>query len=220
MSLTLTTATTQVRDFLNESTGTFWQDTEIQNWIKEGTKRFSAKTLMVEATDDIDPLVQNQLVYDSSDETWIGTIIEPYAALYDDGSNNYKGLIKVHPRQLGNIATFTAGSPKYYALHNRKLYIWPLTTALVASVSKITFLYAKVTEDITEVTDEFQHLPVIYACAKCKQKDQKFGEATALMTQFFTELGFEREDKHAREIDSLDKFKTPVRGGGTESARG
>jgi hypothetical protein len=221
MALTLSDATTEVRDLLNEATAAFWTDAQIQKWIKEGTRIFSSKTLMVEDTQDLDPLIANQLSYSSSDETWIGDIIEPYAAIYNDSSNTYKGLIKVHPRQLGNLATRTSGPTKYYALHDRKIYLWPLPNAtVVTGGAKITFLFAKETDDFTAVTDEYQHLPIIYACAKAKQKDMKFGEATALLSQFYQEVAFERSDKHAREVDSLDKFKIPPTGGGNESARG
>jgi hypothetical protein len=221
MALTLADATTEVRDLLNEATAVFWSDAQIQKWLKEGVRLFSSKTLMVEDTQDIDPLVASQLSYSSSDETWIGDIIEPYAAIYYDGTSRYKGLIKVHPRQIGNLALGTAGPPKYYTMHDRKIYIFPLTSATeVAAGAKITFLYAMETDDITAITDEYQHLPIIYAAAKAKQRDMKFAEATALMSQFFQEVAFERADKHAREVDSLDKFKIPGRGGGNESARG
>jgi hypothetical protein len=221
MALTLSDATIEVRDNLNEATAVFWSDAQIQKWIKEGTRIFSSKTLMVEDTQDIDPLIANQLSYSSSDETWIGDMMEAYAALYNDGSTGYKGLIKIHPRQLGNLATKTSGPTKYFCQHNRKIYLWPLPNAtVVAAGAKITFLFAKETDDITALTDEYQHLPIIYATAKCKQRDMKFAEASSLLGQFYQEINFERQDKHARETDSIDKFRIPVRGGGTESARG
>jgi hypothetical protein len=221
MALTLADAITEVRDNLNEATAVFWSDAQITKWIKEGTRIFSSKTLMVEDMQDLDPLVADQLSYSSSDETWIGDMMEVYAALYNDGSTGYKGLIKVHPRQLGNLATRTSGPTKYYCQHNRRIYLWPLPNAtVVAAGAKIQFLFAKETDDITTLTDEYQHLPIIYATAKAKQRDQKFAEAVALLSQFYQEVAFERSDKHAREVDSLDKFKIPARGGGNESARG
>lgn len=221
MSLSLANAIAEVRYALNESTGVFWTDTEITKWIQEGTRSFSSKTLMVEDTQVISPLIADRLTYTSSDETWISTMIEPYAAIYYDGSSKYKGLIKVHPRQMGNLALGTAGPTKYYAMHDRTLYIFPVpSAAIVAAGATITLLFSMLTDDIATITDEYQHLPIVYAVAKCKQKDQRFAEATALMAQFFQEIAFERNDKHAREVDSLDKFKIPRRGGGTQSAGG
>jgi hypothetical protein len=214
MSLTLNDAITRVRYVLNEATAAFWTDAQITAWIQEGTEIVASKTLMAEDDQVIDPLVENQLSYTSSDESWIGDMIEPYAAIYDDGSNSYKGLVKVHPRQLGNVATFTQGPPKYYALHNRQLFVWPLTTAAIAAAGNIRVLFAKETDDITELTDEFQHMSVQYAIARAKQKDQKFAEANSLFQQFYNDVNFERADKHVRETDSIESFRIPRRGGG------
>jgi hypothetical protein len=213
MALTLANGVTEVRDFLNEDNAAFFVDAEIERWIKEGVRLVSSKAQLVEADDSI-TLVANQLSYTSSDHSWIGDCMEIYTAYYDDGSNVYKGLIKKHPRMIGNVGTFTSGSPKYYSIHNRRIYIWPLTTAaIVTAGGTVMFLYATETDDITAMQDEHQHLPIIYACAKCKQKDQKFGEANNLMSQFYQELQFERADKHGREEDSLDMFKIKARGG-------
>lgn len=214
MSLTLANAITQVRYVLNEASPAFWSDAEITVWIQEGVEIIASKTLMAEAEDVISPLIASQLSYSSSDETWIGDLIEPYAAIYFDGTSAYKGLIKVHPRQIGNVATFTAGPPKYYTLHNRKLYFWPLATSVeVDAGATITLLYSTETDDITVLKDEFQHLAILYATGKAKQKDQKFAEASSMFTQFYNEVNFERSDKHVRETDSVESFRIPRRGG-------
>ena len=210
MSLTLANAVTEVRDVLNEASAEFWTDAQITKWIQEGTRIFSSKTLLVEDTQVLDPLISNTLVYTAAEETWIGNTLEIYAAIYDNGSNVYKGLVKVHPKQIGNLALGTTGPPKYYCLHDRSIYIWPLPSASVVSSGQISFLIAIETDDITDLEDEYQHLPVLYATAKAKQKDQKFAEAGSLMSQFFQELNFERTDKHERKVDSLASFKVPA----------
>lgn len=214
MSISLANAITEVRSVLNEASPAFWTDAEITTWIKEGTRIVASKTLMAEDDQVIDPLVANQLSYTSSDETWIGDIIEPYAAIYNDGSNKHKGLIKVHPRQLGNVATFTAGAPKYYALHNRQLFFWPLCSAAIAGTGTIRVLFAKETDDITALNDEFQHMCVQFAIGRAKQKDHKFAEANSIFQQFYSDVNFERADKHVRETDSVESFRIPRRGGG------
>jgi ABC-type glycerol-3-phosphate transport system substrate-binding protein len=221
MAHTLASSIVEVRNILNEKNAVFWGDTEISDWIKEGTRIFSSKTLMVEDTDGLDPLIEAQLMYSASDETWISDIIEPYAAVYFNGTNRYKGLIKIHPRMIGNLALGTAGPPKYYCMHDRNIYVFPLTSAaVVAAGASIAFLYSKETEDIEDITDEYYHLPIVYAAAKAKQKDQKYAEANSLFAQFYQEVNFERQDKHAREVDSLDKFKVPIQGGGSEGSKG
>lgn len=221
MALTLSDAVTRVRSNVNEAIAAYWSDTEIENWIKEGVKSFSSKSLLCEQIDVIDPMIASTLYYDSGDETWIADVLEIYSVLYFDGTSTYKGLVKVHPRQIGNLATRTAGPSKYYCQHKRNLFVMPMVSATeVAAGATLTVLYAKETDDITELADEYQHIPVLYATAKAYQKDEKWNAAGVLMTQFFQESSFERGDKHSREIDSLDKFKIPVQGGGTESANG
>ena len=153
MSLTLSDAVTEVRDLLNEASVVFWTDAQIEKWIKEGVRVFASKTLMVEDTQDIDPLVADQLSYSASDKPWIGDMIEPYAAIYYDGTSKYKGLIKVHPRQIGNLALSTSGPTKYYTMHDRMIYLFPVPNAtIVAANAKITFLFSKESDDITVLT--------------------------------------------------------------------
>jgi hypothetical protein len=209
MALTLANAITEARDHLNEATAVFWSDAQLTKWIQEGTRVVSSKALAVEADDSI-TLIANQLLYTSADGagyTWIADCIEPYAAYYDDGSNGYKGIIKVHPREIGNVATFTSGDPKYYCIHNRSIYIWPLTTAaIVTAGGTVMVLYSKETDDITELKDEYQHLAINYAVAKAKFRDRAFGEAASIINQVYQELNFERKDKHAREVDELSMF--------------
>lgn len=210
MALTLADATADVRQLLNEPSAVFWMDAEIEDWIKEGTRIIASKALCVEADDNL-TLVTNQLLYTSSDESWIADCIEPYAAIYDDGSNKYKGLIFVHPKQIGNLLTFTAGAPKYYSFHNRTFYVWPLPTSTVNG-NTISILYSSESEDITVLKDEYQHLAILWAFAKAKEKDMKWAEAAQLKQQFYSELNFERADKHDRagEPPAANKTGQPI----------
>lgn len=212
MAYTLATAVTQVRSMLNEDTAVFWTDTQLENWIKEGCLAWSSGSLTVE--DELTlTLAANQLRYSSSDNSEIADVIEIYSAYYDDQSNNYKGLIKAHPKQLGHLATFTAGDPKYIMLHNSKVYIWPLTTSsIVNSSGTVEILYAKETDDITAIQDEFQIWPFFFACGRALQKDRRYAEASAMFSQFYTMVQFERSDKHMRETDGQSEFVIPRSG--------
>lgn len=213
MALTLNQAIAQVRDSLNEDTEVFWSDAEITQWIQEGCRDFSSKSLMVEADGTV-TLVANQIVYSSVDAAFLGDLLEPYAILYNDGSANYKGIIKGHPRMIGNEATNTAGATKYYSIHNRKLYIWPKpTAAMVAAGATLSVLYAKETDDITVLNDEYQHFPILYAKAMCLYKDRRYMEGNSMMSLYSSYTNFERQDKHGREQETLDMFKVKPRGG-------
>lgn len=207
MSLSLANAITEVRYVLNESTAAFWSDAEITAWIKEGTRIFASKSLLVENTNIVDPMIVSTPYYDSADESFLGSVMEIYSVIYFDGTSTYKGLIKIHPKQIGNVALSTAGPPKYYCLFNRNLYIFPLASAAVAAAGTLEILSSIETDDITIIQDEYQHLPIIYAIAKAKQKDEKFGDAATLLSQFFQEISFERQDKHNREVDLLEDFR-------------
>jgi hypothetical protein len=66
MALTLSQATTEVRDMLNEENAVFWSDSQLQKWIAEGAELVSSKAKLVDADDSI-TLVANQLLYTSSD---------------------------------------------------------------------------------------------------------------------------------------------------------
>ena len=216
MSLSETQAITQIRGFLNEKTAAFWSDGELTYWLREGVRDFSSKSLMVEDEDDI-TLSATQLSYSSADESFLDYVIEPYSAIYtNDTGTTFRGLMKIHPRKIGNLLKATASGPAYYSLHHRRIYIWPLTSsAEVTAGAKVTLLYAKVTEEIGDLYDEYQHIPIIYACAKAKMKDQKFQEAQSLIEQYVMLANFERADKHAREEDTYDMFK--IQGGGGEA---
>jgi hypothetical protein len=213
MALTLTTARSQVRNLLNEQNAVFWTDPEIEDWIKEGCVDFSSKSLLVESSLTI-TLVAGQITYTSVDNSGIATVLESYSCLYNDGVGNWKGIIKIHPRMIGNESVNTAGEPRYYALHDNTIWLWPAPTAsMVTAGAYLKLLYAGVTDDIATINYEFQHMPIMYAAAKCKYKDQKFAEGNALMTTYLGSASFERQDKHGREEDSLDMFKIKAKGG-------
>lgn len=219
MALSLANALAEVRYLLNEATASFWADAELTVYIQEGTRVFSTKSLMVEATGTIDPMILATPYYDSGDETFLGDVLEIYSVIYNI-STAYKGLVKIHPRQIGNVAkSATTGPPKFYSLFNRQLYIFPLASAVEVAGGTLDVLYAKETDDITAVADEFQHLPIMYAVAKALQKDQKFGQAGALMQQFYQEISFERSDKHDREVDTIEDFKIKAAAGGQNARR-
>ena len=206
MSLTLSEAVADVRQLLNEPTAVFWADAEIEDWIKEGVRIIASKTLSVEADEDL-TLVTNQLIYTSAGHSWIGDCLEPYAAIYNNGANKYKGLEFIHPKQIGNSLTFTAGAPRYYSFHNRSFYVWPLPST-GTNGNTVSVLYAKETEDITAILDEYQHLAVIWAQARAYEKDHKHQMAAGLKQHFMTDANFERQDKTNRPGEGVASVKS------------
>ena len=87
---------------LIDVSGGFWSDDEIENWIAEGTRVFSSKSLCVESIGTISPMILTTPYYDSVDETFLANVLEIYAVIYNT-TTSYKGLVKIHPRQIGNL---------------------------------------------------------------------------------------------------------------------
>jgi len=208
MSITLNEAIADVRMVLNEANAVFWTDSELSDWIKEGTRIVASKIRCVEADDDL-TLVTSQLVYTSSDDAWIADCIAPYAAIYNNGSSGYKGLQFVNPKQIGNLLTYTAGDPKYYSFHNRSFYIWPLPTA-TENGNVVSMLYAKESDDFTAIPDEFQHLPIMWSQAKAYEKDKMHAQAAMAKQNFYSEIQFERIDKTTRPGETSRAVKAGV----------
>jgi hypothetical protein len=204
---------------LVETTGSFWSDSELTVWLQEGCQVFSSKSLLTESVGTISPLILTTPYYDSGDETFIDNILKIYAVIYKIGTS-YKGLIKIHPKQIGNLAlSATTGPPKFYCFFNKKLYLFPLASATEVANGTVDVLYSGITNDITAIADEYQHLPIIYATAKALQKDQKYGQSGALLQQFYQELSFDRGDKYNIRTDTIEDFKLKQTSGARNNAR-
>jgi hypothetical protein len=207
MAFTLSTAKTEVRALINESTGVFWSDTEIENWIKEACTDISTVGAVVTDSQDV-ALVTNQLVYTSATEAWLTNVLKIYGCYYDDGSNGYKGLIRIHPRHIGNTDILSAGVPRYYCFFDNKFFVQPLPSAS-ENAKNITVLHTKVTDDITALNYEHQKLAIKYATAMAYIKDRQYEPAGMLLQMYMNALNFEKDDKTEREVDSLDMFQIP-----------
>ena len=217
--LSLANSLAAVRFALNEATASFWTDAEITTYIQEGCRVFSSKSLLVEEIGTISPMILTTPYYDSVDETFLANVIDIYSVIYNI-STHYKGLIRIEPQQIGNMVKMAeTGPPKYYSLFNRFLYIYPLASATEVAGGTLEILYSTITSVIAALNDEHQHLPIIYATAKALQKDQKFGQASVLMQQFYQEISFERSDKYNVEANYLDDFKIKATAGAQQNAR-
>jgi len=63
---------------------------------------------------------------------------------------------------------------------------------------------------MTELSDEYQHLPIMWALAKAYEKDRLFAQASALKTNFFSDIAFERQDKITRPAEGARAVKSGV----------
>jgi hypothetical protein len=207
MALSLANCITEVRYLLNEATAAFWSDAEITLWLNRAANEIGSKGGLFQADDTI-AMVTNQLTYTSSDEAFIANVLKIYSVYSDDGSNTYKGLIKAHPRMIGNNDMLVAGNPRYYCFFNKTFYIMPIPSA-TWNTKNLMVLYTSRTADVTDLPDEFQWNAITYATAMAKMKDKQFAEAGLLFSDYYNSINFEKDDKVEREPDTLDQYQIP-----------
>jgi len=184
MAYTLANAITEVRSLINEDTPGFWTDSELTNWIAEGTIDLSTKLLCVESEETV-TLVTDQWLYSSSDESWLSDLLKIKACYYDN-STTVKGLQRVDIQKFGHIQNSTG---------DRKFYISP-TPTVTQNGNDITVICASETDDITELRDEHQPIVFLYAASKAKAKDRMFQESALYLTQYINTINHERKDKY------------------------
>jgi len=203
LAYTLAQSVTQIRSLINEETPGFWDDTEIENWIKEATIDISTKLLSVEDEQTI-ILINGQWIYTSVEESWIADLIKAKGCYYDAGSGNVKGMQRIDIQKVGHLPVST-GIPKYFFENNRNFYIWPVPTAAEAG-NTITVIYGMESDDITDLKDEHQPFAFLYAAARAKAKDRMFQESALYMSQYISSLNFERQDKFDMGTDPYATF--------------
>lgn len=203
MAYTLNESVTEVRSLINESSASFWSDTEIQNWIKEASIDISTKLLSAESEDTV-TLVSTQWIYSSTDEAWLANLLKAKGCYYSASASDIKGMQRIDIQKVGHIQV-TSGSPRYFFENNRKFYIWPIPGATQATKT-ITVLNAYETNDVTALRDEHQPLTFLYAAAKAKAKDRMFQESALYMAQYLNSINFERQDKYDLGVDPTSTF--------------
>ena len=208
-------ALAQVRALIGEPTAKFWTDEELNDWVIEGSVDISVKTLCYEHNNSI-TLVANQLEYAdfvaAPTTSGIAQVIKVYACIYDDESNVYRGLEKIHPRMIQHLPQFTAGPSYYYYHFGGKIGIFPLPTATEAALTDPILVYCSlVASAITHLPDHYQQFAVIYASAMARFKERKNAEGMALYTKYINSMNFHRADIYERGVDAKSDMTQPDR---------
>lgn len=206
-------ALTQVRALIGEASAGFWTDEELNNWVIEGSVDISVKTLCFEHRNSI-TLVASQLEYtdfiSAPTTAGIAQAIKIYSCIYDDESNVYRGLQKIHPRQINHLSQNTAGPSYYYYHFAGSIGIWPLPTATEAALTDPILVYCSLVADaITDLPDHYQQFAIIYAAAMAKFKERKNAEAMSLYAKYINSMNFHRADIYERGVDAKSDFQTP-----------
>lgn len=209
MAYTAATSITEVRALINESTADFWSDTEITNWIQQGTLDLSSKLLCVKDKDSI-TLVTNQVSYNSGDEAWIADCLKIDHAYYVPAANEKVGMGRMELHRIGHTEEMT-GAPKYFydwfaeEATGGVINIWPRPTTS-ENAKTVDCIYSKRSSDITVLPDQYQHIVFLFAAAKAKLKDRLFQESALLMAEYLNSINFERKDKQKLGTDPNTDF--------------
>jgi len=208
----LATARTQVLSLCNDASVGFQDNTEIDNWIKEGCVDVSSKALAYENTDNA-VLVANQVIYTTLEtlgDAGVDNIVKVVGAAYTDSSGKYKGMVRVKPKVFGYLATKQKGPSKYYFHWGKKIYILPApTSAEVAAGGKAVLFFSQVTDDITKLADWYQMLPILFAFSRALLKDGKVASSNSIYSRYLNAVIFHRSDLHDLLPDSKKDFEVP-----------
>jgi len=204
-----TEARQQVRSLLNEPAPVFWTNDEIDNWIQEACIDITTKTLCYEKSGDITLVSTPVLTYGAIGSDSIDDILKIYGAVYYDSTNTYRGLQKIHPRQIQHLPESTAGEPFYYYKFGDEFGIFPVSNAaVVTATGKVKVFYSMADETITNLPYYYQLSAISYAVAMAKRKQKSEAEAMQFYMMYINSLSFYREDLYDRGVDSKDMFQT------------
>ena len=208
MAFTLTTATTEVRALLNESSASFWSDTEIENWIKQGCLDWTEKSLLLSKEDTITTSTSTYK-YTTSGNSYIDDAILTMHAEYSN-----KALRRINYEQLRGhtqLALASDAAPQYYWDQydgtTFTFYIAP-TPSSTYNNKTITVTFACRTDDITEIPYEYQQAIFLYAYSKAKTKERQFQEAALAWQQYVNGINFARRDSLEKSPMPIDSFRT------------
>jgi len=208
MSYTLTTAVTELRYLLNETSAVFWSDSELQNWVKDAVIDLSTKLLCVVGQGTI-TLVDTQYEYTTSDESWIATCLKPKGVFYTDSSGSLFGMQKIKIQEIGHDNR-SDPRPVYYHFDSelRKFFIFPIPDSTI-DTTVINVVYSYSTDDITLIKDEYQQLVLLYATYKARLKERLYQEALFNYQLYMQSINFERQDKYDLGLEPKSDFQVP-----------
>lgn len=207
---TTTEAKKMARCLLNEPTASYWTDNEIDKWIQEGCIDITTKTLCYEKSGDITMVSTPVLTYGAIGSDSIDDIAKIYGAVYYDNTNTYRGLMKIHPRQIQHLPQADAGEPYYWYTFGDMFGVFPVSNAaVVTAVGKVKVFYSMADETITNLPYYYQLPAIIYAVSMARRKEGRIAEANQFYTMYINSLRFYREDLYERGVDSKEMFQIP-----------
>lgn len=208
-----TEALGQVRSLLNEPTASYWTNDELNKWVQEACVDISSKTLCVEKKDTI-ALATNTMEYTALETLGAGAIadiIKVHAVIYNDDSTTYKGLVKIHPRQIAHLPDQAAsGVPSYYYHFGATIGFFPIPSSSENAHSPIVY-FSISDETITNLPIFYQLAAIYYAVSMARKKQKMIAEANQFYTMYANSMVFNRADLYDPGAESKDMFQIPDR---------
>lgn len=183
----------QARALLNESTALFWSDTELADWVKQGTVDVSTKGRCVETAIAF-PLTALIHAY-AKPAGLIG--IE---TIHGPGGT---ALAQLRGRQFGHVSSSTEPTPTSFCLYAGLIIFHPVPQVPVLT----SVLYWIKTDNVAVLDEGYQNLVLLYVMMKARLKEQRYNEAAQLHSMYLNELQFQRQDLQEREPDSKEKLR-------------
>lgn len=195
MAFTLTTAITEVRSLINETTASYWDDGELERWIQQGCLDWCEKTLLRSQEDTI-TLVTNQFQYTTSTSAYLANAIRTLHAEYNGKALKRMTYEKIRGHHKMVLATDE--DPKYfydkYDGLSFTFYVGDIPSSS-QNGNDVTVVLATKTDDITEIPYEYQPHIFNFAASKAKMKERQWQEAQLLWQIYLNNISFARDDK-------------------------
>lgn len=146
---------------------------------------------------------------------WLADIVKPYACVYHKGDivtgdMYYRGLTRIHPRQVKYLDHYDDGEPHYWWYHNDKIGVYPIPAAAQDKDCVLVY-HSRVVEDIALLPDMYQSFAILKAVAMARRKNGNFAEAMQYESMYLNSIMFHRMDLYEKGVDSKDMFQVPDR---------
>ena len=186
---------TEVRSLINETTASFWADSQLQNWLDQGVSDIASRTGCIEDSDTF-LLVTSQYEYTdlvTDGAAAVSDITQVWGCIYINPDDEYIGLKRILPRQIADLPHMKSGPPSYYYHFNNKIGIFPLPASGQNGDSvKIYFSKqpagATLADRIVEIPSEYKNAMYLYAASMAYRKENRHIEADKFYNMYLAEL--------------------------------
>lgn len=205
--VTAQTIIDRVRNDLNETTASFWTNTDLLQWINEAVNTINSRTRCLESGVSNVIVVENTRSYSIT-----SSFLDIEKVEYDIGlSGNTTQKSQIY--DLERVPFFNLrygvekerGDPKTYSVWNNTLYVFPIPGSTQAG--NTIYLYAvtapsgvTVTTSQIETPKYFDDAILLYVKSKALSKDKQDGKADAYMKLFDAYCDRYRVDVMRREL--------------------